>query len=101
MVHFTMLAPHSDTVALLGYDPKKQVGVVDKTNSFIGRITHRVVSDMVRIQRSSELEDMCFVPHMSEQQRAKCHEVRRCHVLLILLIIICFWFTCAYNIIQL
>ena len=49
---------HSDTVALLGYEPKKQVAVAEKIRAFIGRMPHRVVCDLIRMQQSSELEDM-------------------------------------------
>jgi hypothetical protein len=66
---------HSDTVALLGYDPEKQVAVVEKIRSFVGRVAHRAISDMVRMQRSSELEDMWFMDDVSEQRRTKCNEV--------------------------
>ena len=55
---------HSDTVALLGYKPKKQVVVVEKIRTCIGRVAHRVVSDMVRMQRSFELEDMWFAKNI-------------------------------------
>lgn len=41
---------HSDMVALLGYDPEKQVGVVEWIRAFIGRIAHRAIADMVRRQ---------------------------------------------------
>lgn len=46
---------HSDTVTLLGYHPEKQFGVVQKIRSFIGRIAHRAVSDLVRMHRTSEV----------------------------------------------
>lgn len=66
---------HSDTVALLGYDPDKQVAVVEKIRSFVGRVAHRAISDMVRMQRSAELQDMWFSDDVSEQRRTKCNEV--------------------------
>lgn len=66
---------HSDTVALLGYEPEKQVAVVEKIRSFVGRVAHRAISDMVRMQRSAELEDMWFKDNVSEQRRTKCNEV--------------------------
>ena len=66
---------HSDTVALLGYEPKKQVAVVEKIRAFLGRVAHRVVSDMVRMGRSSELRDVWFADEVLEQHRAKCNEV--------------------------
>lgn len=69
---------HLDTIALLGYDPEKQVRVVNKIRTFIGRIAHRAITDMVRMQRSSELEDMWFAVDVPEQRRAKCEEVRHC-----------------------
>ena len=40
---------HSDTIALLGYEPQKQVAVVEKIRAFIGKVPHRVVFDMVRM----------------------------------------------------
>ena len=67
---------HSNTVALLGYDLEKQVAVVDKIRSFVGRVAHRATSDMVRMQRSSELEDMWFTDNVSVHRRTKCNEVR-------------------------
>ena len=67
---------HLDTVALLGYDPKKQVAVVVKIRAFLGRLAHRAVSDMIRMQRSSELEDMWFAADVPEQRRTKCNEVQ-------------------------
>ena len=67
---------HSDIVALLGYEPNRQVAVVEKIRAFIGRVAHRAVSDMVRLQRSSEIEDMWFADHVTEQRRTKCNEVR-------------------------
>ena len=73
---------HSDTVALLGYEPKKQVAVVEKIRAFIGRIAHRSISDMVRMGRSSELKDMWFADEVPEQRRTKCNEVGRAHSIL-------------------
>ena len=67
---------HSDTVALLGYEPNKQVAVVEKIRTFIGRVAHRVVCDMVRMQRARELEDMWFACDVPEQRRTRCDEVR-------------------------
>ena len=75
---------HSDTVALLGYHPEKQFGVVQKIKSFIGRIAHRAVSDLVRMHRTSEVRDMWFAADVPEQRRAKCHEVRSYHVYFVL-----------------
>ena len=49
---------HLDKIALLGYNREKKIGVVNKIRAFIGRIAHRAVIDMVRMQRYSELEDM-------------------------------------------
>lgn len=67
---------HTNTVALLGYDPKKRVAVVEKIKAFIGKVVHRAISDMVRMQRSSELEDMWFRVDVPKQRRRKCNEVR-------------------------
>ena len=66
---------HSDTVALLGYDPEKQVAVVEKIRSFVGRVAHRAISDMVRMHRSAELHDMWFTDDVPEQRRMNCNEV--------------------------
>ena len=74
---------HLDTIALFGYDPEKQVEVVNKIKTFIGRIAHRTITDMVRMERSSELEDMWFAVNVPEQRRAKCQEVRHCLLSLI------------------
>lgn len=67
---------HSDKIALLGYKREKKIGVVNKIRAFIGRIAHRAVIDMVRMQRYSELEDMWFAVNVPKQRRAKCEEVR-------------------------
>lgn len=67
---------HLDTVGLLGYNPKKQVAVVEKIRAFVGIVAHRAVCDMVRMGRSSELEDMWFAPNVLEQRRTKCDEVK-------------------------
>lgn len=80
--NFTNL--HSDTVAFLGYHPDKQVGVVQRIRSFLGRIAHRAVSDMVQMHRTSELQDMWFASDVPEQRRAKCHEVCSSHAPFIL-----------------
>jgi hypothetical protein len=74
---------HFDTIALLGYDLEKQVRVVDKIRAFVGRIAHRTVVDIIRMQRSSELEDMWFTVDVPEQRRTKCEEVRHCPFTLI------------------
>lgn len=57
---------HLDIVALLGYDPDKQVGVVDRIRAFIGRIAHKAISDIIRMQRSFVLEDMWFAIDVPE-----------------------------------
>ena len=67
---------HSDTVALLGYDTKMQVAVVEKVRAFLGRVAHRAVADMVRMQRVVELEDMWYAAQVPDQRRTKCNEVR-------------------------
>ena len=67
---------HSDTVALLGYDTKMQVAVVEKVRAFLGRVAHRAVADMVRMQRDVELEDMWYAAQVPDQRRTKCNEVR-------------------------
>ena len=80
-VHDNFSRLHSDTVALLGYEPKKQVAVVEKIRAFVGRMAHRAVCDMVRLQRSSELEDMWFNNQVPDQRRTKCNDVSHCHSL--------------------
>lgn len=40
---------HSDTMTLFGYDLKNYVGIVNRIKAFIGRITHSIGVDMVRI----------------------------------------------------
>ena len=67
---------HSDTVALLGYDTKMQVAVVEKVRAFLGRVAHRAVAAMVRMQRDVELEDMWYAAQVPDQRRTKCNEVR-------------------------
>ena len=74
---------HSNTIALLGYDLDNQVGVVDRIRVFIGRITHRVITDMGRMQRSFKLKDTWFAIDIPEQQRAKCEKVRHYSIFLI------------------
>ena len=68
---------HSDTVALLGYDTNKQVAVVEKIRAFLGRVAHRAVADMIRMQRDVQLEDMWFAAEVPDQRRTKCNEVQR------------------------
>lgn len=61
--------------ALLGEDPAGQKAVVEKMESFIGRIAQRAVADMVRMHRDSELADMWFRDDIGEQREAKCNKV--------------------------
>lgn len=66
---------HDDVVALLGYEPDKQVEVVKKIQYFCGKIAHRAVADMVRMHRQSELADMWYTETVSDQRRETCEEV--------------------------
>jgi hypothetical protein len=36
----------NDICTLLGYEPSKQVEVVDKIESFLGKMAHKVIIDM-------------------------------------------------------
>ena len=65
----------TDVAAILGDDPTGQNVVVEKMESFIGRIAQRVVADMVCMHRDSELADMWFSVDIGEQRQAKCNEV--------------------------
>ena len=69
-------ALHSDVVALLGYEPSKQVEVVDKIQSFLGKMAHRAVADMVRMHRLTELADLWYNDDLSKQRQQTCDEVR-------------------------
>ena len=65
----------TDVAAILGDDPTGQKAVVEKMESFIGRIAQRAVADMVRMHRDSELADMWFRDDIGEQREAKCNKV--------------------------
>jgi hypothetical protein len=65
----------TDVAALLGDEPTGQMAVVEKIESFIGRIAHRAIADMVRMQREGELADMWFRVDIGEECQAKCDEV--------------------------
>jgi hypothetical protein len=65
----------TDVAALLGDEPTAQIAVVEKIESFIGRIAHRAIADMVRMQREGELADMWFRVDIGEERQAKCDEV--------------------------
>ena len=65
----------TDVAALLGYEPSGQGAVVEKMESFIGRIAQRAIADMLRMHRESELADMWFSVDIGEQRQAKCNEV--------------------------
>lgn len=66
---------HSDTVALLGYNPDKQVAVVEKIQAFLGRIAHRAVADMVRMHRDEQLAQLWYESDTTEHLREKCEDV--------------------------
>ena len=66
---------HADTVALLGYDPSNQVKVVDKIQAFIGRLAHRAVADMVRMNRTEQLAQMWYKSDTTDHLRQKCEDV--------------------------
>ena len=67
----------ADVAALLGYEPSGQMGVVQKIESFIGRIAQRAVADMIRLHRESELADMWYTGDIGKQRQSKCEEVWR------------------------
>ena len=54
----TFSIPHSNVLALFGYELNKQIIVVENIRAFIGRIAHRALTDMVRMHQYSELADM-------------------------------------------
>lgn len=64
-----------DVVALLKYGTSKQMEVIEKIQSFIGRMAHRAVADMVRMHRQSVLADMWFNDSITKQRQEKCEEV--------------------------
>ena len=66
----------SDVAALLGYDPSRQMAVIEKIESFVGRIALRAIVDMVRMQRKDELADMWYTRDIRPDQNAKLEEVR-------------------------
>lgn len=49
---------HLDVLVWFGYDLDEQTRVVENVRTFIGRIAHRALADMVRTRRTSELADM-------------------------------------------
>jgi hypothetical protein len=61
--------------ALLGYDPSGQMAVVEKMESFIGRIVQRALAYMVRMHRERKLADMWLSADICPQRQAKCEEV--------------------------
>lgn len=66
---------HSDTVALLGYNPSKQVAVVEKIQAFLGRIAHRAIADMVRMHCDEQLAQLWYQSDTTEHLREKCEDV--------------------------
>ena len=65
----------SDIEALLGYESSRQMAVIEKIQSFIGRIAQRAIADMVRMHRKDELADMWFNEDITHERHAKCEEV--------------------------
>lgn len=65
----------SDVAALVGYEPSRQMAVVEKIQSFLGRIAQRAIADMVRMHRDNELADMWFNGDITQERQAKCEEV--------------------------
>ena len=68
---------HSDSVALLGQDQEKRDGVVNGIRSFVGRMAHRAVCDMVRKNCISELKDLWYADDVHEPRSSGCQEVSR------------------------
>jgi hypothetical protein len=66
---------HADLAALLGYDHSNQVAVVEKIQAFLGRMAHRSVADMVRMNREEELALMWYSTDNTVEEREKCEEV--------------------------
>jgi len=61
----------SDVATLLGYDPSRQMAVIEKIDSFIGRIALRAIVDMVCMQRKDELADMWYTGDIRPDQKCK------------------------------
>lgn len=61
--------------AILGCEPSRQNAVVKKVESFVSRIAHRSIADMVRMQRGTELADMWYSVDIGPQRQAFCEEV--------------------------
>lgn len=59
---------HLNIMAVLVYDPSKHVEVVDKITGFIGRIAHKGLAKMMRMQFPFELANMCFGANILEQR---------------------------------
>lgn len=65
----------SDVAALVGYELSSQEAVVEKIQSFIGRIAQRAIADMIRMHRDNELADMWFNGDITQERHTKCEEV--------------------------
>lgn len=66
---------HSDVVALLGYEPSKQVEVMKKVQTFLGKMAHIAIVDMVCIHCQSELADMWYIDNLPIHRQETCEEV--------------------------
>ena len=89
-----------DVAALLRYDPSRQMAVIEKIESFTGRIALRAIADMVRMQRKDELADIWYTGDIRPNQNAKLEEVSslyRCftRVLLVFCLIYFIFYTCT------
>ena len=70
---FTTLC--NDVVALLGCEPSKQQEVMDKIQSFFGKLAHMAIADLLHMHRTTELADMWYTEDLSTQRQEKCEDV--------------------------
>ena len=66
---------HNDIVGMLGCEPTKQQEVVEKIQSFTGKLAYRAIADLLRMNHTSELADMWYSKDISTQRQERCEEV--------------------------
>lgn len=71
----TFTSLRNDVIALLGCEPSKQQDVMDKIQCFLGKVAHRAVADMLRMNHIAELADMWYSEDLSTQRQKKCEQV--------------------------
>ena len=64
-----------DIFNLLGFDVDLQQTVVGKIDSFLGRLAHRALIDMIKHMKHQDLADMWYIPSINATMRAKLDEL--------------------------